>query len=328
MNSIYLLYGESVKEIINRRKKIIEEAQVDDFNVSIFDMDSTSIDKALEDAYTIPFLGDNRCVVLTNAIFLSTSKERDENGDTKQGKRDMTPLVEYISAPVLTTVLIIECPKSNLDNKNPAVKLLVENKLTEPFPLASKEKITKYIDEKLSEANHHIDSDARSELIKRLESDELGYQNEIEKLLLYLSDGEDVTLPLVKVLITDSENENIYSLMNAFSEGNKKRALEVYYNLIDQGLDPIYIVSSMVKRFTQLLYAKELLLQRGTKEDIQETLNVSSGQAYYILKEARSMDYHKLSNVLNDLKELDYSSKVDYKYGNDNVIGFELFLLK
>ena len=116
--------------------------------------------------------------------------------------------------------------------------------------------------------------------------------------------------------------------MNALSNGDKKRALEVYYNLVDQGFIDLQILSSLVKRFSQLLYAKEILLARGTKEDIQETLGVSSGQAFYIMKEAKQLDYNKLSKSLNDLKELDYSTKVDYKYGKNSAIGFELFLLK
>ena len=46
------------------------------------------------------------------------------------------------------------------------------------------------------------------------------------------------------------------------------------------------------------------------------------------MKEAKQLDYNKLSKSLNDLKELDYSTKVDYKYGKNSAIGFELLVSK
>ena len=128
MDKIYLLYGESIKDIISRRKEIIEEASIDDFNVSIFDMEEKTIEEAIEDAYTIPFLTDYRAVILTNSIFLTTSKERAEDGSTKGTKRDMTALLSYLNSPSDSTILIIECPKSNLDNNNPVVKIIKEKK--------------------------------------------------------------------------------------------------------------------------------------------------------------------------------------------------------
>lgn len=328
MDKIYLLYGESIKEIISKRKEIIEEASIGDFNVSIFDMERKTIEEAMEDAYTIPFLEDYRAIVLTNSIFLSTTKEKLDDDVDVIIKRDMTPLLSFINNPVDTTVLIIECPKSNLDNSNPVIKELKNKKYDHPFPLPTKEKIAKYVDDVLKKHNHSIDSFAREELLNRIKDDQLGYQNEIDKLLLYLEPNEPINLKLIKTLISETENESIYSLMNALSNGDKKRALEVYYNLVDQGFIDLQILSSLVKRFSQLLYAKEILLARGTKEDIEETLGVSSGQAFYIMKEAKQLDYNKLSKSLNDLKELDYSTKVDYKYGKNSAIGFELFLLK
>ena len=296
MDNIYLLYGESIRDIQNKRKEIIENSHVDDFNISIFDMEQNTIEKVIEDAYTIPFLSESRVVVMMNSIFLSTTKEKIEDDTLKKEKRDFTKLIEYINNPVDSTILIIECPKFNIDTKNPVVSLLKGGKRDFSFPLASKDKIAKYVDEILKTTNHEITLDAKELLLKRIQDDPLGYKNEIEKLLLYLNDKEKITIDIIKPLITETDNENIYSLMNAISSNDKKRALDIYYNLVDQDLEPIYILSS--------------------------------GQAYYILKEAKQLDYNKLSKTLHDLKDLDYNTKIDFKYGSDTVIGFELFLLK
>ena len=329
MKNVYCLYSEDNRRIVKYRNKIIEESKVDDFNISIFDLDNASLEQAVESANSIPFLSDKRIVVISNATVLGKQSRTDD-------KKTATPislvsLEEYLKKPLESTILIIECPKDALDSKKEAVKIIRDNKYDIELKIPDKPTIIKYIDDKVKEKNCFIKTDARDELIRRLSDDPMNFESEIEKLFLYMEDSKKrvITKSIIQGLIVDSQTANIFELMNALLDNNKKRALEIYYDLIEENYEPLKILGFLINRFTQILYTKELLLDRKiTKEDIAKILQVSSGQAYYITKNAREIDYKKLSKCLNDLKELDYSTKVDFKYGSDDALGFELFLLK
>ncbi len=329
MKSVYCLYSMDNRRIIKYRNKIIEESQVDDFNISIFDLDNSSLEQAIESANSIPFLSDKRIVVMSNASFLGKLSRGDEK--SKNEPVNLSRLEEYLSNPLSSTILIIECPKDALDSKKEAVKIIRDNKYDIELKIPDKPTIIKYIDDKVKEKNCFIKTDARDELIRRVSDDPMNFESEIEKLFLYMETSKKrvITKNIIQGLIVDSQSANIFELMNALLESNKKRALEIYYELIEENNEPLKILGFLINRFTQILYTKEMLRDRKiTKEDIAKILQVSSGQAYYITKNAREIDYKKLSKCLNDLKELDYSTKVDFKYGSDEGLGFELFLLK
>ena len=329
MKNVYCLYSADNMRIIKMRNKIIEESKVDDFNVSFFDMDNSSLDSAIESALSIPFFTDKRVVVISNATFLS-KPSKDQTTITKKQDVNLKKLEEYLKRPVDSTILIIECPRDSLDYKIDAVKIIRDNKYDLEIKIPDKASIIKYIDDMVNEKGCKLRIDARDELIRRISDDSFSFESEIEKLFLYMESVEDkiITRDIVTGLIVDNHSTNIFELMNALLDRDKRKALEIYYSLVDDNVEPLNILWFLINRFSQILYAKELILARANQQDISKILNVSSGQAYYIMKNAREIDYKKLSRCLNDLKELDYGTKVDFKYGNDESLGFELFLLK
>ena len=330
MKNVYCLYSIDNKRIIKMRKKIIEESGVDDFNVSVFDLDNDLLESGLESAYSIPFLSDKRVVVLSNASFLGKATKSLDKEIKSTPKVDLTKLIQYLRDPLTSTILIIECPKDALDPKNEAVKVIRDYKYDMELKIPDKSDIIKYIDDKVKEKGCRFDTLAREELIRRISDDPLNFESELEKLFLYMEDKKEkiITFKDVQGLIVDSETSNIFELMNALLDRDKRKALDIYYGLIEENNDPLRILNFLISRFTQILYTKELVLAKTSKEDLAKILGVSSGQAYYLMKNAREIDYKKLSRCLNDLKELDYGSKVDFKYGTDEGLGFELFLLK
>ena len=84
MDLLYLIYGENEDLIKEKKDEIISSSGVDEFNISTFDMEESSIREALNDAQSIPFLSDYRIVVFKNAYFFSSSKDKktlDENDE-------------------------------------------------------------------------------------------------------------------------------------------------------------------------------------------------------------------------------------------------------
>lgn len=326
MNQVYVLYGLNNKKIIEKRNQIIKSTEVDDFNVSIFDLDEVDLSQALKTAYSMPFLSDERVVVIKNASFLLNQRNRSDDKEKK--KIDYSPLINYINNPCSTTILIIECTTDSLDNKKDIVKIIKEKRMDFYVPPSSKEEIVGALNDILSKNNINISVSAKDELLKRLLDDPINYQNELEKLILYSLNNKNIDLKDIKVLITETINTSYFDLIGSIASKDRGKALISYSNLIEEGNEPLAILNFIVRRFSQLLYVKEMLNKKLSNDDISEYLKVSKNQVYYLVKDAKSLDYKVLSRILNELKDLDSATKVDFKYGDDTTIGFELFLTK
>jgi len=331
MNLIYCLYGLDQKRIIKKRNEIIKEKDVDDFNISIFDMDEVDINRPLNDASSIPFLTDYRIVVMKNCNFLAPpSRNKKDGGEEKDtsNKKDLSSLLNYISNPSKSTILIMEVYQEKLDQNNKVVKLIKSKKYDLEIKPLTKEEIAVEVVKFCKDNGFQLKIDVKEEIVNRIQGDPMSFDNELEKLALYYNKGDKITLDIVEKLITETSDDTVFTLMNAIMDKDRKKALDTYYDLLEQGNDPLAVQGFVVKRFSQLLYAKELIYANGTQADLQETLKLSPGQAFYLMKDANKVSYKKLARVINELKELDYASKSSYKYGTDKTIGFELFLTK
>ena len=319
MDNLFLLYGSNKDLMEEEKNKIIEESGVDEFNLSLFDMEEVSYKDAIDDGYNVPFISDVRVVVIKNCYFFSTQKV------TKPIDSSFDELLSYFDNSPSSTITIFMCPYNTLDGKKSLVKELKEKaKLIECLPY-TKEYIVRFIDDTLKDANITLKGDARNELIDRLQDDPYNFKNEIDKLILFAKDVDNITLNDIERIILKDPNENAYELLNAISSSNKKEALNVYYNLLKTGKDPLYLLAMIVSKFEEILYSKELLKQGFSQEEFMDALNVSKGRAYYMIKQAKDMPYSVVRSWLRRCVSLDYQIKSGQITSD---AGVELLLLK
>ena len=319
MNKIYLFYGDN-QDLINYKKdEIIEKSMIDDFNISIFDMEETPLSVALADAKSIPFLSDHRIVVFKNAYFFSSEKIKNPLDESTDELKDF--LENYPE----TTISIFTVPYRQIDSKKVIVKLVKENGEIIECPPYSKEDITRWIDITLKNNNHNITLEARNELMNRLDSDPYNFKNEINKLLLYLKDGERISLDIVKDVIIKDPEDNVFELLNAITTHNRKDALNIYYDLLENGNTSLQLLNLIERKFQEILYSKELIKANCTQEEFMNTFKVSKGRAYYMMKNAKEMTYKTIKLWLKRTSKLDF----DIKAGKvDQDAGVELLILK
>ena len=128
----------------------------------------------------------------------------------------------------------------------------------------------------------------------------------------------DVEKVVVKELETD-----VFKLTNALQDGNKKEIILLYQDLVKTGNDPVKLLG-LVSKTIKDTYNVCLMLENGYKQiDIANTLGVSTGRAYYIIKSARSFKIEVLEKLLLKLHELDFQIKSGRV---DKNTGFEMFL--
>lgn len=231
---VYLLTGEDVyrKNLIIR--KIKEILQPDDFNFYQAQADKADIGELLALANTAPVFSDTRLLVL--------------NDIEKLRKDPKEALIRYLDNPLPTTTLIL--------THNDSKKMKTEKVLAEVcsdagrvanFDELKKDELNGWVREKLQEKGLQADFDAVDLLCESVGSELNALENEIEKLSLYTYDRETKNISKEDVLacIGFSKEENPFELSNAITACNKNRALALLDKLLDDGEEPIGVLSKI-----------------------------------------------------------------------------------
>lgn len=316
MKNIYLFIGDNPASITMRINRIISEEHIDEFSITKYDCEVDSLDSALEDALTIPFMSDKKVVLIKNPIFL-----------TKQSNvKDYSLFMQYLKKPMESTTLIINAAALTLDEKKDAVIEL--KKKAEIINIKKPSDVELY--GVLSTICKHAGVCIKEEAQKRFfeyigTNDIVRLRQEASKLILNVGSGGVITLDLVEMLVVKDMENDIFALTNAIIKKDRQKAYATYRDLILTTTDAVSLVNQ-VSSTMRNLYAVGLLLDENCSQtDIQSRLNIKSGYAYNLIKNYKSMEKERIMHAIWSLAELDYkikSGKVEAKKG------FEMFVLE
>ena len=203
------------------------------------------------------------------------------------------------------------------------VKLFKKENKIKQFNKLEEKTLEEKIKEKLKSQNFEIDFLALKELINRCKNNYQDILNEINKLILYKDNEKNITIEDVKKVVSKPLEDNIFKLLGAITENNKKQIFDIYEDILNTGEDPIKILVMIANEF-RLIY--EVKIMNNLNE--QELSNIMKIHPYRI-KKAKEKTYsytkEKLEIILNKLSDLDYN----IKSGNvDKYAGLELFLIE
>ena len=146
----------------------------------------------------------------------------------------------------------------------------------------------------------------------------------IDQLECYKYEEKKITTSDVMLLIPSPLDDNVYSLIDAVLANNKKLMLKGYQDMKLKSMQASNLVSMLLNKF-QEIYNVYVLIKSGFNQGmLAETLNISSGRAYYMIKNAKSYSMKDIKKHLDLLNELDYKIKTGQI---DQNLGLELSFL-
>ena len=198
-------------------------------------------------ANTSPVFADNRLVVLT--------------GIEKLRKDPKEALIRYLDNPLPTTTLIL--------THNDAKKMKTEKVLAEVcadagrvvnFDELKKDELNAWVRQKMQEKGLQPDFNSVDLLCESVGSELNALENEIEKISLYTADraNKSITKEDVLACIGFSKEENPFELSNAITACNKNRAVKLVDKLVDDGEEPVAILSKMTFPILKMARIKRL----------------------------------------------------------------------
>lgn len=243
----YLLCGEEAY-LRNQYKKRLRDALVmegDTMNYSYYEGKDINPRAVIDMAETLPFFAERRVLMIENSGFF---------------KNKCDELADYVAGiPESTCMIFVE---TEIDKRNRFYKEMKKHGRVVEFGIQKDEVLVKWILGMLKKEGKNITRDTLQVFLGKTGSDMQLIKNELDKLAAY-TDGRDVitTEDVEQVCITQTTNK-IFDMVNAIAEGNQKKALELYEDLLSLKEPPMRILFLIARQFNQL-YQLKLLSKEG-----------------------------------------------------------------
>ncbi|PLT30944.1 DNA polymerase III subunit delta [Peribacillus deserti] len=318
---VYLLYGTEAF-LINETKQmltkhVLSEEEVD-FNLSVFDLEETPIEAALEDVETLPFLGERKLVFLQNAFFLTAEKNK------SKVEHDVSRLEAYLADPAPYSIVAIAAPYEKLDDRKKITKELKRKAAVLEAKKLNEQDLRIWLRERAAAAGVQIHEEAISLLIEISGTNLMLLANEMEKLSLY-AEEKLIDAQMVEMLVAKSFEQNIFTLIDKILQRKVEPALSIYYELLRQNEEPIKILAVMAGQIRMLYQVKELARQGYGQQKIASVLKVHPYRVKLAMEKAGRFSEKELMRLIYQLAEADYQIKTGQA---EKRLAIELILLK
>jgi DNA polymerase-3 subunit delta len=306
---VYFLYGEETYLRDGAARQIVEVALTGtllrEFNDSSFDLLTDDIRDVIAAAEQLPLMSERRVVVVKNLNKLEGRKKlSDEDEDVVSPAAQI--LVDYLERPVATSVVIFT--SDDIDKRRKYAKLLLANAAYEFKPLQQKE-LPSWIRDYLRTLDTEIDPAALSFLTDALASDLVTVKNELNKLAAAALPSRRITSELVERLSRRSREHMNWDLTDSIVSRNRRQALRVLRNLLDDGAEPVLLTAVIAGTFRRMGLAKEMLMRGASSGEIFSEVRVPSFKQRDYLALLNRIDSHKMSQIIQRIAETDLSIK-------------------
>jgi len=169
------------------------------------------------------------------------------------------------------------------------------------FKLLEVQELKNWVKKELENLKAKIEEKALNKLIDFLGNNLWQMANEIKKLVSF-KNGQIIREKDVELLVKPEIESDIFETIDAIASKNKKRALELFKNHLDQGDSPLYLFSMINFQFRNLLIVKDLL-----KRNL--SVYALSGLHPYVVKKSyslsRKFEFSELKKIYQRIFEMD-----------------------
>lgn len=321
LSLLYFFYGTETYLLDEAKSNVIKAAIKDEereFNLSTYDLGEVPIDMAIDDAETLPFLGEKRVVIVEDPIFLTSQKDK-SNID-----HDLKRFETYIQNPSPDTIMIVLAPYEKLDERKKVVKALKQFSEVFHAEEMNEPKLLSWIDKRFQDHNVWANENAKRKILQLIGPKLLMLANEIDKIAIYVGENKEVDEETVLNLVARTLEQNIFALIDRVVHRNLKEALTLYYDLLEQKEEPIKILSLLIQQF-RLIYQVKLLSKKGYGQNqIAGQVKVHPYRVKLASGQGRFFEESELLYIINELAEMDFKMKTGQM---DKVLLLELFFI-
>ncbi len=288
-------------------------------NVGSYDMETTPLAVALDDAMATPFFGERRLVLVNKPYFFTGEK-----GPAKID-HDLESLSNYLQHPEPSTILVFLAPYEKLDGRKKIVKELKKAAVMIDTAPLDEAHARRQVQNSLADDKYTIDNEAIDELVQRTNADYELMNANLSKLKLLTYQDRHITKQAVQDLVPQSLDENVFDLVNAVLRHDQTKSIDLYDQLIAGQQPPLRINAVLISQFRLLLQIKVLSSRGLSQGSLAQKLRVHPYRVKLGLRTVRQFSLLALENAYLGLVNIEKALKTTQR---DPRLLFQLFMLQ
>ncbi len=303
---IIFLYGKDSYRLREKLDSIIKEYQKKNpsgLNIRFLEEKETFKDIEDEDKQVSMFR-EKRLLIIRNIL------------SSEKMKEDLLKNYGKISS---SENIFVFYQEDEIKKKEKLIELFLKGKNQEFAPLSSK-KLFSWIKEGFIKNNVEVEEDAVNKLLEMGGGDLWRLKNEIDKLSLY---KKKVTKEDVENFVKKDVNANIFETVEAIAENDKEKALFLFYDHLEKGDNPLYVLSMIVYQFRNLILVRDLIEKKYSYNEMVKKSKLRPFVFRKTYNQAKKFSFQELKEIYDKLFLIDLKTKTGQ---NDPVLAIHLFL--
>lgn len=250
---LIFLYGEDTFRSKQKLQEIIEEykkVHKNGLNLAVIDCQNAGFEDFKREIETVSMFKEKKLIILKN-VFSSANFEK--------------PLLDYkgnLLKDKDNTIVFFEDEK--VDSRKSLFNFLDKNSKSQEFKSLSALQLSTFAKREFEKAGVKIQNEALEQLVIFCGNDLWRLSNEIKKLAVFKVKDKirEVSLKDVEQMVNSEIETDIFKTIDAIARRNKKQALILLHNHLEDGDSAPYLLSMINFQFRNLLLIKDLLEKR------------------------------------------------------------------
>ena len=313
MKNFYLLYS-SDGAILNKEINDLEKKlDISDTDIIYYNIDD--IDGIINEASTIGMFSLNKFIIINMDSYFKDKKDIP----------NINLLENYFDSYNSNSYLVFVCNSDSIDSRKKIVNLIKKYGIVKKLEV-NDNYLNDYVNNYLKDNGYKINNGDVVYFINRVGNNINNVTNELDKLMLYKINDKIININDIDLLTVENIDESIYDLVNCILKNDNEKAIKLYNNFIDNGMDVNQIVAIIAAQIRLLYQVKRLYNSGKSNDEIAKILEFKSVyRVKYLLSDSYYYSESDLVKYLSKLADIDNAIKTSN--GDGNML-MQLFIVK
>ncbi len=298
---LYFIHGEEsyyIEKLANELERVVVPEAEKSFNQFVLFGKDIEIGSILNSARRFSFMADRQLVLVKEAQQIAGLDNKEKNA----------MLEAFALKPLASTVLVI-CHQGNFDARKSILKSFEKGGVIVQCKKLYDNKIPDWIGDYVRTQGIKVSPKAIQMLAENIGNDLKRITSEIDKILINLKAGEEISATIVEKFVGISKEYNVFELQKAFTQRNVLKANTIANYLSANAKE------NPVQQILVTLYGffSKVLVVHGTPDKSESNLASVLGVNPFFVKDymatARNFNVVQLAQAIKALRHADNCSK-------------------